>query len=40
MNLRVTGNTIFSERKLDDEVSIQTSDCADVKVGENNYLIK
>jgi hypothetical protein len=37
-NLKVTGNTIFSGQKLDDEVSIKTSDCSDVTVGQNNYL--
>jgi hypothetical protein len=39
-NLSVTGNTIVADKKLSDEVAIQTSDCADVNVGENNYLIK
>ena len=39
MNLSVTGNTVVSEKKLNDEVSIKTNDCADVKVGDNNYLV-
>lgn len=36
--LSVTGNTIYANKKLDDDVSIKTSDCSDVKVGQNNYL--
>jgi hypothetical protein len=39
-NISVTGNTIVSEKKLNDESVIMTSDCADVKVGENNHLIR
>jgi len=39
-NLIITGNTIFADRKLSDEAAIKTNDCTDVKVGENNYLIK
>jgi hypothetical protein len=38
-NIIVTGNTIVSEKKQNDEAVIMTSDCAGVKVGENNYLI-
>ena len=30
-NLVVTGNIIFSEKKLNDEVSITTNDCSDVR---------
>jgi hypothetical protein len=39
-NISITGNTIVSEKKLNDESVIMTSDCANVKVGENNHLIK
>jgi len=39
-NISVAGNTIVSEKKLNDEVVGLTSDCADVKVGENSYLIE
>lgn len=35
----VTGNTIISELKLKDEVSIMTNDCQGVKLIENNYLL-
>jgi len=37
-NLSVKGNTIYAERKLNDEVAIKTSDCADLKMGQNNYI--
>jgi len=37
--LSVKGNTIYAERKLNDEVAIKTSDCADVKMGQNNYIL-
>jgi len=39
-NINVTGNTIISEKKLNDEIIVLTSDCADVKVEDNNYLIE
>lgn len=39
MNLSVIGNTIVSEKKLNDEISIKTNDCPDVKLGQNNYLL-
>ena len=39
MNLTITGNTIYSQQNLGDEVSIQTSDCSKVTVGQNNYLL-
>lgn len=38
--LSITGNTIVSEEKLNYGVSIKTSDCTYVKVGQNNYLSK
>jgi hypothetical protein len=37
-NLRITGNTIYAERKLNDEISIRTNDCAMVKTGMNKYF--
>lgn len=36
--LSVTGNTIYSQRQVNDGVAIQTSDCSDVKVEKNRYL--
>jgi hypothetical protein len=39
-NIVITGNTIVSEKKLNDEAVVIPSDCSDVKVGENNYLIE
>jgi hypothetical protein len=35
--LSVTGNTIISEKELNDEILIKTSDCAEVKGGQNKY---
>lgn len=37
-NLSVTGNTIYADKKLNDEVAIKTSDCADVRMGQNKYF--
>ena len=39
-NISVTGNTIVSEKKLNNESVVMTSDCTGVKVGENNYVIE
>jgi hypothetical protein len=39
-NLSVTGNTIYVEKKLNDELAIKITDCTDVKTGENDYIIK
>ena len=36
--LRVVGNTIYSDQKANDELTVQTSDCAEVVVEENVYL--
>lgn len=36
-NISVTGNTIVSEKKLNDEAVIMTSDCSDLKMGQNQY---
>ena len=35
--LTVTGNTIRSDREVSDELSIKTSDCSDVEIGNNRY---
>jgi hypothetical protein len=37
-NLSVEGNTIVSEKKLNNEIAIKTSDCVDITVKQNNYL--
>jgi hypothetical protein len=37
--LVVTGNTIFSQKKLNDEVSIKTNDCSDVRPAKNDYRL-
>jgi hypothetical protein len=36
-NISVTGNTIVSEKKLNDEAVIMTMDCSDLVVGNNQY---
>jgi hypothetical protein len=36
--LRICGNTVYSDRQLDDRLTIQTSDCADVVIENNVYL--
>ena len=36
-NVVVTGNTIFSQKKLNDEVAIETSNCKDMHVKKNEY---
>ena len=36
-NLSVTGNIIYAEKKLSDEVAIKTIDCAELKTGQNQY---
>ena len=36
--LRVTGNTIYSDRQANDGLTIQTSDCADVLIEKNTHL--
>ena len=38
-DLVVTGNTILSEKKLNDEVSITTNDCSDVRPAKNDYRL-
>ena len=35
--LTVTGNTIRSDRKVSDELSIKTTDCSDVEIQKNRY---
>ena len=35
--LRIHGNSSFSSQELRDELSIQTTDCSDVQIGENRY---
>jgi hypothetical protein len=37
--LVVDGNSIISEKKLDNEKSIKTSDCSSLKIGQNQYKI-
>lgn len=37
-NLSVTGNTIYSKRRINDGVAIQTSGCSEVKTEKNRYL--
>jgi hypothetical protein len=37
-NISVTGNTIFSENKLNDDLVIMTNDCSDVKVAINQFI--
>ena len=39
-NLIVTGNTIYADKKLSDKTSIKTSDCSDVRIGQNKYQLK
>jgi hypothetical protein len=36
-SLTVAGNSIISEKKLDNEKSIKTSDCSLLKIGKNQY---
>ena len=36
-NIKVSGNTIISENKLDDEMVIETSDCSNIEVGQNQF---
>ncbi len=36
--LRITGNTIYSDREADDGLSMQTSDCADLLIEKNVHL--
>ncbi|HCC72049.1 MAG TPA: alpha-1,3-galactosidase, partial [Bacteroidales bacterium] len=38
--LYINGNTVIAKEKLNDSVSIVTSDCTDVETGQNNYLYK
>lgn len=37
-NLNITGNSIFSEKKLNDYVSIKLTDCSCVDIKQNSYL--
>ena len=39
-NLVVGGNTIYAEKKLNDQLSIDTGDCKDPKLGQNKYIIQ
>jgi hypothetical protein len=39
-NLIVTGNTIYADKKLSDRISIKTSDCSEVRMGQNKYQLK
>jgi len=39
-NLSITGNKIYAERKLNDKIAIETSDCSNVKMGQNVYKIR
>jgi len=39
-NLIITGNTIYADKELSDELAIKTSDCEDVRMGQNSYLLK
>ncbi len=36
-NITFSGNTILSEKNLDDEIIIETSDCSNIVVGQNQY---
>jgi hypothetical protein len=36
-NISVTGNTIVSEKKLNDDLVIMTSDCSDLLIRDNQY---
>lgn len=39
-NLRVTGNTIHADAKLDDDSAIRTRDCAGVVIENNTHVQK
>jgi len=39
-NLSITGNKIYAERRLNDKIAIETSDCSNVKMGQNVYKIR
>lgn len=36
-NITFSGNTILSEKKLNDKIIIETSDCSNIVVGQNQY---
>ena len=37
--ITVTGNTIISEKKLDENLVILINDCEDVEVAENQFIV-
>lgn len=38
-NISIEGNTIFSEKKLNNEMIVETDDCTGLKMGENQFTI-